>query len=89
MLGALIVVIALIAVTAVSLQPTLLAGRPSGPDSSAGSSPEFATQAAAPVLALQPTGPGYVDMIDPRWASETAGRTGIPRLALLALLAPW
>lgn len=77
--GALIVVIALTAVTAVSLQPTT----PAGPVGSAGR-PAFAIQAVGPVLAPQPTGPGYVDMIDPTWASETAGRTGIPKLALLA-----
>ena len=84
MLGAFLVVIAVTAVTAVCLQPTPPVGRSAGADSSAGSSSEFATQAAAPVLARQPTGPGYVDMIDPTWASETAGRSGIPRLALLA-----
>jgi membrane-bound lytic murein transglycosylase B len=41
-------------------------------------------QAPPPPLAAEPTGPGYVGLVDPAWAQRTAEATGIPRLALLA-----
>ncbi len=44
----------------------------------------FARQASPPPLAATPTGPGYVGMIDPVWARETADATGIPLRAVLA-----
>ncbi|MBG6055398.1 hypothetical protein IWX81_001809 [Salinibacterium sp. CAN_S4] len=84
MIGALILVIALVVVAVVSLRPTPLAGAPEGEAGGAGSSRTFATQAPDPLLVEEPTGPGYVDRIDPTWATETAGRTGIPQLALVA-----
>jgi hypothetical protein len=84
MIGVLILVITLVVVAVVSLRPTPLADPSDGASGGAGSSVDFATQAADPVLAAEPAGPGYVDRIDPRWATETASRTGIPELALLA-----
>ena len=84
MLGATILVIALIGVGAVALRPTPHAGDTAGTPGGEDSSLTFSTQAADPVLAEQPTGPGYVDMIDPTWAARTADGAGIPRLALLA-----
>jgi hypothetical protein len=84
MLGATIVVVSLIGVAVVALQPAPNAGDSAGASHGADSSRTFATQAADPELAEQPTGPGYVDMIDPAWAARTAERAGIPELALLA-----
>lgn len=51
-----------------------------------GCSPQlpFPRQAAFPPLAETPSGPGYVGMIDPAWATRTADATGIPKLAVLA-----
>ncbi len=84
MLGAMIAVITLIVVVAVALQPTPLVGPSADPSAGTGSTVTWATQAADPPLATTPTGPGYVGMIDPAWATKTAEQTGIPRLALLA-----
>ena len=46
--------------------------------------PTFAEQAAPPLLAAVPAGPGYTDRVDPEWARATAESTGIPLLALTA-----
>ena len=83
MLGASIAVIALAAVAVVALQPRLLAD----PSGGTASTPSYAVQAADPPLAETPTGPGYVGLIDPTWATRTAEHTGIPERAVLAYAA--
>ena len=44
----------------------------------------FAEQAPAPQLAVEPTGPGLIGLVDADWVSRTAATTGIPREAVLA-----
>lgn len=83
MLAATVAALALIVAAAVALRPVSRA------ESEATSPPEatFASQAADPPLAATPTGPGYVGLIDPGWASRTAERTGIPERAVVAYAA--
>lgn len=80
MLGAMILVVALSIVTAVTLQPR----SPGRSGMAAVREPDFAEQAGDPLVADPPTGPGYVGLIDRDWATQTARHTGIPRNALLA-----
>lgn len=83
-LGATILAIALIVVVSVALQPKPLVGPESEPPAGDGRTTTWAQQAADPPRAATPTGPGYVGMIDPGWATRTAEQTGIPERAVLA-----
>ncbi len=44
----------------------------------------MADQSPPPPLAVSPTGPGYVGLIDADWAAATAAATGIPLQAVLS-----
>ena len=46
--------------------------------------PSWASPAAAPVVAAQPTGAGVAGLVDPAWLAETAESTDIPARALAA-----
>lgn len=45
---------------------------------------DFAEQAAPPPDSSDPASPGYVDRVDPVWASSAAAATSIPERAVLA-----
>ncbi|MDH6181999.1 membrane-bound lytic murein transglycosylase B [Microbacteriaceae bacterium SG_E_30_P1] len=71
-------VVATVAVVALAPRETLPPAPTDAPDLL------FATQAAAPPLAAEPTGPGPIGLIDPTWVESTAAVTGIPHQAVLA-----
>ena len=77
--GAAVVAVGVIAaVLLVPATPDEIARQPDAP------SLTFAEQAPAPPLAVEPTGPGTIGLVDEEWVSRTAATTGIPREAVLA-----
>jgi len=85
-IAAVLGVVALAAVAFFAFQPVSV-GTPdddASDSADAPSEPAFATQAPPPPRASTLAGPGFNDMVDPDWATETADATGIPRQALLA-----